>query len=567
MGRGGDTMLAHLRPDQAHFLARMGGAGTLNPNTGLPEYFNLGAIAKKAAQDIYDAGKGVVEGITSSSPNIGATASSYAKNFGTTVSTIPSSVTSSVASIPTNVYTAVTGVTNNFPDFGAEWEGFKANAQKEYERLKASLQENYTGFRKNLEETRDDITTKFYEERDAGIETLQHNVTGVRKNLEETRDDIVAKLNEERDAGLETLQHNYTGLRENMEETRDDITQKIQDEWDAGWETMQHNYTGLRKNMEGARDDFTQKLEDEKNRLLGILGLEPGDDNREKIDEIASAQLDAVKDRNEYWEDLRDSAKDLPAYQKYTGDKAALKEIASKNIVGPTPDELAGIEQYRKLDYEPDTSAMDDALETMKKIQGYTPGSLDVTQAMVNAKMNPYLDKAMERVAQQQAKANQMSGFAAAGSGAFGGSRQAIREAATAKEMGGVAGDLAYKNYMGMFERLQDQLKTQAQLGARGATGAYGMSKGIQDFRLARGRLKGADLLDIGKLQRDILQDRADELYRQQQAKFDASFAQKKSLNRFNMLEWARIQDDPYKILQAQTAVGAAEPIPTTTST
>jgi hypothetical protein len=300
--------------------------------------------------------------------------------------------------------------------------------------------------------------------------------------------------------------------------------------------------------------------------LLGILGLEPGDDNREKIDEIASEQLSALKDRNEYWETLRDSAKDLPAYEKYTGDKAALKEIASKNIVGPTPDELAGIEQYRKLDYEPDTSAMDDALETMKKIQGYTPGSLDVTAQMVNAKMNPYLDKAMERVAQQQAKANQMSGFAAAGSGAFGGSRQAIREAATAKEMGGVAGDLAYKNYMGMFDRLQKQLNTQAQLGARGAAGAYGMSKGIQDFRLSRGRLKGADLLDIGKLQRDILQDRADELYRQQQAKFDASFAQKKSLNRFNMLEWARIQDDPYRILQAQTAVGAAEPIPTTTT-
>ena len=38
MGRGGDTMLAHINPHEAMVLRAMGGAGTTNPYTGLPEY-------------------------------------------------------------------------------------------------------------------------------------------------------------------------------------------------------------------------------------------------------------------------------------------------------------------------------------------------------------------------------------------------------------------------------------------------------------------------------------------------------------------------------------------------
>jgi len=525
-GRGGDTMLAHLRPDQAHFLARMGGAGTLNPRTGLPEYysgtnFNNWEPEEKEEEkeEVEDEEKTVLElmaeaGVTKSDP--GGTA------------------------IGTGYTHGGMGVGGPIGDAVNTFEDFAEKAVSEGENIKSTVVTTV----KDVGESVGSSLGAEYERLKRGLENF-------------AKIDLVADLNRE-----------YTGLQKNMEQSRDDLVASIdyhfREEFPKNVQAFKDNFLDY---TQKTKDSFVKNLNKEKDRLLVNLGLEPGDDNRENINEISAEQLRALKDRNKYWETLRDSAKDLPAYERYTGDKAALKEIASKNIVSPTPDELAGIEQYRKLDYEPDTSAMDDALETMKKIQGYTPGSLDVTQAMVNAKMNPYLDKAMERVAQQQAKANQMSGFAAAGSGAFGGSRQAIREAATAKEMGGVAGDLAYKNYMGMYDRLQRQLNTQARLGARGAAGAYGMSKGIQDFRLARGRLKGADLLDIGKLQRGILQARADELYRQQQAKFDASFAQKKSLNRFNMLEWARIQDDPYKILQAQTAVGAAEPIPTTTTT
>jgi len=38
-GRNGDTMLAHITPQEAAVLKQMGGSGTINPKTGLPEYF------------------------------------------------------------------------------------------------------------------------------------------------------------------------------------------------------------------------------------------------------------------------------------------------------------------------------------------------------------------------------------------------------------------------------------------------------------------------------------------------------------------------------------------------
>jgi hypothetical protein len=42
-GRNGDTMLAHITPQEAGLLKGLGGSGTINPKTGLPEYF-LGSV-------------------------------------------------------------------------------------------------------------------------------------------------------------------------------------------------------------------------------------------------------------------------------------------------------------------------------------------------------------------------------------------------------------------------------------------------------------------------------------------------------------------------------------------
>ena len=43
-GRYGDTMLAHVNPEEAAMLKSMGGAGTINPQTGLREFYGTGQI-------------------------------------------------------------------------------------------------------------------------------------------------------------------------------------------------------------------------------------------------------------------------------------------------------------------------------------------------------------------------------------------------------------------------------------------------------------------------------------------------------------------------------------------
>ncbi len=50
-GRNSDTMLAHISPHEATFLKRLGGSGTINPQTGLME-FGLGKKFKKAFKKV-----------------------------------------------------------------------------------------------------------------------------------------------------------------------------------------------------------------------------------------------------------------------------------------------------------------------------------------------------------------------------------------------------------------------------------------------------------------------------------------------------------------------------------
>lgn len=57
-GRNGDTMLAHITKDEARMLKKRGGVGTLNPKTGLPEYWN-------PFKAVVDLGKGVVGAVRS----------------------------------------------------------------------------------------------------------------------------------------------------------------------------------------------------------------------------------------------------------------------------------------------------------------------------------------------------------------------------------------------------------------------------------------------------------------------------------------------------------------------
>jgi len=62
-GRYGDTLLAHITPSEAAMLQQMGGSGTINPVTGLPEFFKK--FFKKIGNAIKSAGNAVVKVVKS----------------------------------------------------------------------------------------------------------------------------------------------------------------------------------------------------------------------------------------------------------------------------------------------------------------------------------------------------------------------------------------------------------------------------------------------------------------------------------------------------------------------
>ena len=75
-GRMGDTMLAHISPEEAAMLKARGGAGTINPNTGLPQYFSLKqlvAVALPIALDFIAPGLGQAIGTAMGATGTAAT--------------------------------------------------------------------------------------------------------------------------------------------------------------------------------------------------------------------------------------------------------------------------------------------------------------------------------------------------------------------------------------------------------------------------------------------------------------------------------------------------------------
>ena len=69
LGRKGDSQLAHLTMSEARMLRRKGGSGTINPRTGLREYFidkvfkSVGKALKSVGKAVSSAVKGVVNGV------------------------------------------------------------------------------------------------------------------------------------------------------------------------------------------------------------------------------------------------------------------------------------------------------------------------------------------------------------------------------------------------------------------------------------------------------------------------------------------------------------------------
>jgi hypothetical protein len=85
-GRDGDTVLAHISPEEAGILKLLGGSGTINPYTGLPEYKSF--LKKIIPKPIYklgsEVGKAVERGVESIAKNevLGPIAQIAAAYFG-----------------------------------------------------------------------------------------------------------------------------------------------------------------------------------------------------------------------------------------------------------------------------------------------------------------------------------------------------------------------------------------------------------------------------------------------------------------------------------------------------
>jgi len=87
-GREGDTILAHISPEEAGILKLLGGSGTINPYTGLPEFKSIRQFLKSTPvlKDVYKVGsqigKGIESGIESIAKALGPVGSIAAAYFG-----------------------------------------------------------------------------------------------------------------------------------------------------------------------------------------------------------------------------------------------------------------------------------------------------------------------------------------------------------------------------------------------------------------------------------------------------------------------------------------------------
>ena len=79
-GRNGDTMLAHITPEEAGILQLLGGSGTINPKTGVPEFFKLRNL--DPTRVVKSAGKELERGVESLADKLGPVGQIAAAYFG-----------------------------------------------------------------------------------------------------------------------------------------------------------------------------------------------------------------------------------------------------------------------------------------------------------------------------------------------------------------------------------------------------------------------------------------------------------------------------------------------------
>ncbi|MBF0252135.1 MAG: peptidoglycan-binding protein [Alphaproteobacteria bacterium] len=88
LGRHGDTILAHITPEEAMFLHRVTDGGTINPETGLPEFFDFGGMFSGIGEGLSNFGNSLANSFSSMTDGI----SDFFSGSGKTASGLADSV-------------------------------------------------------------------------------------------------------------------------------------------------------------------------------------------------------------------------------------------------------------------------------------------------------------------------------------------------------------------------------------------------------------------------------------------------------------------------------------------
>ncbi len=147
-GRRGDTELAHVNPTEKYLLKKLGGSGTVNPESGLKEYSWFSAAVKR------NTGK--------STPNLSSKNSIWDRDYSDAAQKAGSANTSSWnRAKDANIATVKRGMSGSgAPDLAHHWHAARSADQSSLTRAGSANQSNYTRARsadqKSLDKWRSD---------------------------------------------------------------------------------------------------------------------------------------------------------------------------------------------------------------------------------------------------------------------------------------------------------------------------------------------------------------------------------------------------------------------------
>ena len=254
---------------------------------------------------------------------------------------------------------------------------------------------------------------------------------------------------------------------------------------------------------------------------------------------------------------LLEQAENLPTFHKYTEPIMA----EDPQDVVDAQEGVRGMQSYGRDPYSDQFTDIESAQNLAGQVMGQTPTDLSAQQITsqslspeITSLMNPYVDRVLQptldNINEQRSKALQKVATDSFALGAFGGDRHALVEADVNKEalnQAGIATDRAYANaYNNASNLAMQSAMANQRFGLQGDIARGNLGLGAMDRFAYYGDIdRSRRYQDIGALSNIGMDQR-------QRADMQP---------RFELGEFMRQQDDPYKRLQAMSAVGSSLPI------